>query len=159
VILFDHNCDRPDFPLTLLNDDVVSGFAVGSGFHHYAGDMSAMSDVHLARPDKDIFFTEQMTVDDSSRHSLDITDAVKNTMIDAARNWSRNVILWNLAADPNNNPHTGNGGVLCAKAPLQSTGIRLLAISHIMLLPTSRSLCARDQYALHRLLVAIKRLC
>jgi glucosylceramidase len=28
----------------------------------------------------------------------------------ATRNWSRNVILWNLAADPNNKPHTDNGG-------------------------------------------------
>ena len=26
------------------------------------------------------------------------------------RTWSRNVILWNLAADPLNDPHTDNGG-------------------------------------------------
>ena len=31
-------------------------------------------------------------------------------MIGATRNWSRNVLLWNLAADPQNGPHTNNGG-------------------------------------------------
>jgi glucosylceramidase len=31
-------------------------------------------------------------------------------MIGATRNWCRNVLLWNLAADPQNGPHTNNGG-------------------------------------------------
>lgn len=28
----------------------------------------------------------------------------------APANWSRNVLLWNLAADPFSGPHTSNGG-------------------------------------------------
>jgi glucosylceramidase len=40
VILFDHNCDRIDYPLALLSDPIISRFADGSGFHHYGGDMS-----------------------------------------------------------------------------------------------------------------------
>jgi len=31
-------------------------------------------------------------------------------LIAATRNWSRNVLLWNLAADPKAGPHTNNGG-------------------------------------------------
>jgi glucosylceramidase len=31
-------------------------------------------------------------------------------LVDTTRNWSKNVILWNLAADPRNEPHTNNGG-------------------------------------------------
>ena len=31
-------------------------------------------------------------------------------MIDVSRNWSRNVLLWNLAADPHAGPHTNDGG-------------------------------------------------
>jgi len=31
-------------------------------------------------------------------------------IVDPTRNWSRNVILWNLAADAENKPHTDNGG-------------------------------------------------
>ena len=37
-------------------------YASGVAFHHYMGDVSAMSQVHSARPDKDIYFTEQMIV-------------------------------------------------------------------------------------------------
>jgi glucosylceramidase len=35
---------------------------------------------------------------------------VRRLIIGATRNWSRNVLLWNLAADPRNQPHTDNGG-------------------------------------------------
>ena len=41
---------------------------------------------------------------------LNITAPVTRLLIGATRNWSRSVILWNLAADPNDDPHTDNGG-------------------------------------------------
>ncbi|MBN2665285.1 MAG: glucosylceramidase [Bacteroidales bacterium] len=110
IILFDHNCDRPDYPLALLIDPGVARFADGSGFHHYAGDFGALSLVHMARPDKNIYFTEQMVVERPGSPSIDISAQVKRLIIGAGRNWSRNVILWNLAADPLNDPHTDNGG-------------------------------------------------
>jgi glucosylceramidase len=38
-------------------------------------------------------------------------------LIGATRNWSRNVLLWNLAADPHAGPHTNNGGcTMCVGA-------------------------------------------
>ena len=110
VLLFDHNTDRPDYPLALLSDPVVSQFAAGSAFHNYGGDMSAMSSVHMARPDKNIYFTEQMIIERPGGGNLEIAATVKRMIIDAMRNWSRNVLLWNLAADPQNRPHTDNGG-------------------------------------------------
>jgi glucosylceramidase len=110
LILFDHNTDRPDYPLTLLSDPVISQFADGTGFHNYGGDMGAMSKVHMARPDKNIYFTEQMITERPGSPTVNIAATVKRMVIDTTRNWSRNVILWNLAADPNNNPHTNNGG-------------------------------------------------
>jgi glucosylceramidase len=110
VVLFDHNLDRPDYPLALLADPVISHFADGVGFHHYGGDMSAMSKVHEARPDKNLYFTEQMITERPGSPAIAIAATVKRMLIDTMRNWSRNVILWNLAADPNNGPHTGNGG-------------------------------------------------
>ena len=110
IILFDHNCDRPDYPLGILADSEASQYVAGSAFHHYMGDLSAMSQVHAARPDKDIFFTEQMIVDRNDSPSAQIAHTVKRMIIDVPRNWSRNVILWNLAADPEANPHTDNGG-------------------------------------------------
>jgi glucosylceramidase len=110
VVLFDHNLDRPDYPLALLSDPVISRFADGSGFHHYGGDMSAMSKVHLVRPDKSIYFTEQMIIEKPGSPNIAIAPTVKRMIIDTTRNWSRNVILWNLAADPEDKPHTDNGG-------------------------------------------------
>jgi glucosylceramidase len=110
IILFDHNLDRPDYPLALLGDPIISQFADGTGFHHYGGDMAAMSKVHMARPDKNIYFTEQMVTERPGSATIAIAAQVKRMIIDTTRNWSRNVILWNLAADPNNGPHTDNGG-------------------------------------------------
>jgi glucosylceramidase len=110
VLLFDHNTDRPDYPLALLSDPVISRFADGSAFHNYGGDMGAMSKVHMARPDKNVYFTEQMITERPGSPTIEIAATVKRMLIDTTRNWSRNVILWNLAADPQNNPHTGNGG-------------------------------------------------
>jgi glucosylceramidase len=35
---------------------------------------------------------------------------VSRVLIGATRNWARNVLLWNLAADPHAGPHTNDGG-------------------------------------------------
>ena len=110
IIAFDHNCDRPDYPAYILDDPAAAAFISGSAFHHYAGDLSAMSLLHDWRPDKDIYFTEQMIVDRRGEVASRIAPSVKRMLIDIPRNWSRNVILWNLAADPEANPHTDNGG-------------------------------------------------
>jgi glucosylceramidase len=111
IILFDHNCDRPDYPLLVLNDPEAAQYVDGSGFHHYGGDMSAMTTVHKARPDKNLYFTEQMVVEGrDGGGQLRIATPVKELIIGAPRNWSRNVILWNLAADSANGPHTSDGG-------------------------------------------------
>jgi glucosylceramidase len=110
VLLFDHNTDRPDYPLALLSDPVISRFADGSAFHNYGGEMGAMSKVHMARPDKNVYFTEQMITERPGSTTINIAAPVKRMIVDTTRNWSRNVILWNLAADPQNNPHTDNGG-------------------------------------------------
>lgn len=110
ILAFDHNCDRPDYPLSILEDSKAASYVAGTAFHQYMGHMSAMTLMHELRPDKDIYFTEQMIVDRSGSPSARIAPSVKRMLIDIPRNWSRTVILWNLAADPEAGPHTGNGG-------------------------------------------------
>jgi glucosylceramidase len=110
IIVYDHNCDRPDYPLTILNDAEARQYVDGSGFHLYGGEITALTQVHDAYPDKNIYFTEQMVVDGRNDTQLSIASPVHNLIIGAPRNWSRNVLLWNLAADPNFGPHTDNGG-------------------------------------------------
>ena len=110
IILYDHNLDRPDYPLTVLRDPEAASYVDGTGFHHYGGDMSAMTVLHNARPDKHIYFTEQMITERPGARTIAIAAAVKRMIVGVIRNWSRNVILWNFAADPNNDPHTDDGG-------------------------------------------------
>lgn len=121
IILFDHNCDRVDYPLALLSDPDVAKYVDGSGFHHYGGDIGAMSTLHLARPDKNLYFTEQMVVERGGP-DLAIAAYVKRLLIGTMRNWSRNLILWNLAADPNNDPHTDNGGCSMCQGAITLAG-------------------------------------
>jgi glucosylceramidase len=110
IVLYDHNCDRPDYPLTILADSAAAQYVDGSGFHLYEGEVSAMTKVHDAYPGKNLYFTEQMVVDDPKDPKLHVAEPVKRVLIGATRNWSRNVLLWNLAADPHFGPHTDDGG-------------------------------------------------
>lgn len=122
IILFDHNLDRIDYPLAILNDPEVSKYVDGSGFHHYGGEIAAMADLHVARPDKNLYFTEQMVVERPGEKTINIAAQVKRLIIGTTRSWSRNVILWNLAADPKNDPHTDNGGCSMCQGALTLDG-------------------------------------
>jgi glucosylceramidase len=110
IVLFDHNLDRPDYPLSILNDPDAARYVDGSGFHHYGGDLSAMTIIHNAYPDKNLYFTEQMVTERPGSTAIDVVSQVKRLIIGATKNWSRNVILWNFAANPLNDPHTDDGG-------------------------------------------------
>jgi glucosylceramidase len=62
-----------------------------------------------------VYFTEQW-VGAPSNFGGDLSWHVNTLIIGATRNWSRNVLEWNLAADPNNNPHTAGGCSTCLGA-------------------------------------------
>jgi len=115
IITYDHNCDHPDYPLTVLNDPAANSFVNGSAFHLYAGDISALSTVHDAYPDKNLYFTEQYTAS-SGDFDGDLKWHLKNVIIGSMRNWSRNALEWNLANDPSYGPHTPGGCTTCKGA-------------------------------------------
>lgn len=115
IIVYDHNCDRPDYPLTILKDTGAAKYVDGSAFHLYAGDISALSTVHDAYPGKNVYFTEEWT-GGPGNFAADLDWHVKNLIVGATRNWSRNVLEWNLASDPNYQPHTPGGCNTCMGA-------------------------------------------
>lgn len=121
IIIYDHNCDKPDYPLTVLNDAAASAFIDGSAFHLYAGDISAMSTVHTARPDKALYFTEQYTPSNGS-FSGDLKWHLKNVIIGSMRNWSKNALEWNLANNGYFGPHTDGGCDVCKGAITVQSG-------------------------------------
>ncbi|QMW05702.1 glucosylceramidase [Spirosoma foliorum] len=115
LIIYDHNADRPDYPITVLNDPDARKFIDGSAFHLYGGSISALSDVHKAYPDKNLYFTEQW-IGAPGNLKGDLAWHVRELIIGATRNWSRTVLQWNLAADPKQNPHTPGGCDQCLGA-------------------------------------------
>ena len=115
IILYDHNADRPDYPISVLNDPEARKYIDGSAFHLYGGTVEALADVHEAHPDKHLYFTEQW-IGSPGNFAGDLKWHVKNLIIGAPRNWSRNVLEWNLAADPKQNPHTDGGCTECLGA-------------------------------------------
>ena len=110
IVLYDHNLDHPLYPLSILQDPAAARYVAGSGFHLYGGTVDAMTDVHNAFPTKNIYFTEQSITQRDNNPLMPISRPVARVMIGVSRNWSKNILLWNLAADPNNGPHTNNGG-------------------------------------------------
>ncbi|WP_419700466.1 glycoside hydrolase family 30 beta sandwich domain-containing protein [Mucilaginibacter sp. NFX135] len=112
IIAYDHNTDRIDYPEAVLADAGANPYVDGSAFHLYSGSIGALTDVHNAYPNKNIYFTEQW-VGAPSNFGGDLSWHVNTLIIGATRNWSRNVLEWNLASDPNNNPHTPGGCSTC----------------------------------------------
>jgi glucosylceramidase len=110
IIAYDHNADVPSYATTVVGG--ASQYVDGSAFHLYAGSISALTDVHNAYPNKNVYFTEQW-VGAPSNFGGDLAWHINTLIIGASRNWSRNVLEWNLAADPNNNPHTNGGCSTC----------------------------------------------
>ena len=110
IVLYDHNLDHPLYALAILRDPAAAKYIDGSGFHLYGGTVDAMTQVHDAFPKKNIYFTEQSITQRDNTGPLHITRPVAEVIIGVSRNWSKNILLWNLAADPNNGPHTNNGG-------------------------------------------------
>jgi glucosylceramidase len=109
IIIFDHNCDHPEYAFEILGDTAARKFVNGTAFHMYLGEISAMSQVHDTHPDKDVYFTEQWTSGDGE-FGGDLKWHTYQLLIGASRNWSKTVLEWNLAADPQFNPHTSDGG-------------------------------------------------
>ena len=58
IIIWDHNADNPQYPITVLNDPDARQYINGSAFYLYNGDISALSMVHNAYPYKNLYFTE-----------------------------------------------------------------------------------------------------
>ncbi|WP_337968440.1 glycoside hydrolase family 30 beta sandwich domain-containing protein [uncultured Flavobacterium sp.] len=115
IVVYDHNCNKPEYPLTILNDPKALPFVAGSAFHLYEGDISAMSTVHDAYPKKDLYFTEQYTGSGSNFES-DLKWSVKNVVIGSMRNWSVNALSWGLANDEYYKPFTPGGCSTCKGA-------------------------------------------
>ena len=115
IIIYDHNCDYPEYAIGLLNVPEVRKYVNGSAFHLYGGEISAMSKVKSAHPDKDLYFTEQWT-GAKGNFASEFMWHMKNVIIGSVNNHAKAVIEWNLATDPTYGPHTPGGCSECLGA-------------------------------------------
>lgn len=122
IIVYDHNLDHPEYATAIFADAATSKFVDGAAFHLYGGNINAMGPVHDAYPNKNLYFTEQATFG-NGKFADDLNWHVSNLIIGATRNWSRNVLEWNLASDPNYGPHTPRGCNSCLGAVTISSNV------------------------------------
>ncbi|REC78664.1 glucosylceramidase [Chryseobacterium elymi] len=115
IVVYDHNCNKPEYALDILKDPEAYQYIDGSAFHLYEGDISALSTVHNAFPDKNLYFTEQWT-GSKGTFNEDLNWHIKNVIIGSMRNWSRIALEWNVANDPQYKPHTDGGCTECKGA-------------------------------------------
>lgn len=112
IIVYDHNLDVPQYAQNILSDPETNKLVDGSAFHLYAGNIGTMSSVHYAFPAKNLYFTEQYTAS-TGDFAGDLKWHIQNLIVGATRNWSRNVLEWNLASDAALGPHTNGGCSTC----------------------------------------------
>lgn len=110
ILDWDHNWDDPNAPLTVLANARAAHYVSGVAWHCYAGDVSAQQAVHARHPDKETWFTECSGGAWAPNWSDDLKWFVGTLMIGSTRDWARGVLLWNLALDEHDGPHTGGCG-------------------------------------------------
>ena len=115
IVVWDHNCDHPEYPIEVMNNPDAKKYIDGAAFHLYNGDISALSMVKNMHPDKTLYFTEQWT-GSKGRFDGDFMWHTKNVIIGSMNNWSSVALEWNLANDPRFEPHTPGGCSECKGA-------------------------------------------
>jgi len=115
IIIYDHNADRTDYPISILDDPETKKYVDGSAFHLYGGEIENLSLVHNAHPDKNLYFTEQW-IGAPGDFAANLKWHVQNLIIGATRNWCKTVLEWNLAANSKLEPHTDGGCTECLGA-------------------------------------------
>ncbi len=94
------------YPWRILGDRQGNPLIAGTAYHCYYGSPDVMTELHLAYPRKDIYETE------CSGGQI-APGPVAELAINALRNWSRSVVLWNVAMDTRHGPRQGSGCTNC----------------------------------------------
>ena len=114
IWILDHNFNLWGRALDELSDAAAYPFIDGVAWHGYAGEPSAMTEVHNAFPEKHAYFTEggplrnpRFTVASDSNPATGFAHWAgwANSVF---RNWARSLTVWNLALDENGTPYIGH---------------------------------------------------
>ena len=104
ILIFDHNWDLIDYPISVLSDSNAARLAGGIATHCYGGSATAQDELHQRFPDKEIWMTECSGGDWQKGKVL---QQQVQLVINVTRHWAKSVILWNLALNQNHEPYLG----------------------------------------------------
>jgi glucosylceramidase len=101
-----------EYPTTLISDPEAAPWVGGIAYHCYYGDANRQTVFHKQHPNLALYLTEcsgsKSPADSATKVFSDtLRWHSRNLIIGAMRNWSRSVINWNLALEPNGQPHVG----------------------------------------------------
>ena len=101
ILAYDHNWDMPEYPLEVLRkaEEYVDGIA----WHVYAAEPSAQSLVVNHFPNKEVYYTEASGGEWIAPFDNAFSSMMR-TNIGTLRNYSKTVVLWNIALDEHNGP-------------------------------------------------------
>jgi glucosylceramidase len=143
IMAFDHNWSEhpndtasaaqlgedpePNYAGDILNSSAAKWIA-GDAFHCYYGDASAQTAIHNRFPTKDVWFTECSGSHDAGQPlSQFFSDTLNwqatNALVPALQNWSKSLLLWNLALDSSGNPHNQGCGTCTGTIAIDGTDI------------------------------------
>lgn len=116
ILCYDHNWDRPDYPLHVIDEanDAVDGVA----WHWYGGTPSAQSDVLAYAPSKEVHFTEGSGGEWIPAFEPAFSNVMR-TGIEIMRNHSKSFVLWNMALDEQNGPFVPGFGTSTCRGILK----------------------------------------
>ncbi|HYC04064.1 MAG TPA: glycoside hydrolase family 30 beta sandwich domain-containing protein [Azospirillaceae bacterium] len=121
VLVWDHNWDGVDFPMTVLADPAARPFVAGVAFHDYAGDPALVRPLRQAHPQVPLWLTEITAGAWSPGFAGNLRYDVTRLLIRAVREGVGAVVKWNAALDQGHGPKNG-GCQICDGLVTVDTG-------------------------------------
>ncbi|MDR2563451.1 MAG: hypothetical protein LBC98_05845 [Prevotellaceae bacterium] len=107
IIIFDHNWDLWQYPLTVLDQPEAREYIAGTGFHCYGGSPDSMKYIYEKYPDKEIHHTECSLGGWGAQDFIGIMNwLVGQVFIGNIENYTSTVLLWYLSTDEHSGPIT-----------------------------------------------------
>ena len=117
IYAFDHNynyddiADQKSYPVKIYNDAEAAQWLAGAAYHNYGGNVSELTSIHNARPDKELVFTESTAGDwnDGANLQYRLLDDMNQICLETVGRWAKGSIIWNLMLDANRGPNRPGG--------------------------------------------------
>ena len=117
IYAFDHNynydniASQAQYPLKIYEDAEAAAYFAGAAYHNYGGNKSELLNIHNARPDKELIFSEASIGEwnDGRNLKVSLLRDMEELGLGTINNWCKASILWNLMLDTDRGPHGSEG--------------------------------------------------